>query len=127
MFTRDEIAYKVANDINYIPDISELKILGDDFSIGRSPIFSLKIQDSYQSRYDDLLEKSSFDPIIGCGELFSQLREGKCTTYKEDRLFFVAYELSKFNILFDLDGFEYRNKLNEKLSIIQNLLSKSKE
>lgn len=122
MNERNEIAQRVLNDINYIPSLDELRILGHDFSIGASPVFTLTLHSNFQSTYEAQYKLISKNCIHGTSELYSQLLSGKCDTYSEERLFFVAYELSKYNITFDLSGFEYRNKLNKKFAEIDRLI-----
>lgn len=128
MSDKENILYKLKNDLNYIPTLSDLKLVGEIFTIGEAPIFKIRLQDLKDKKLISNIEKeaSNIRPG-GLLELYQQLElYGECSSYSEANIYYVCYTLANNNIIFDLEGFKYRNKLFKKAEKIRKLLKELK-
>lgn len=122
---RKEILYKIQNDIDFIPTIEEIELIGtSQFSIGSTPIFKLNLMDQQdKTKINDIKKATSGNVPEGLHELYNQLEaQGYCESYSDSKIFYLAYILAEAKIDINIEGLEYRNKLKVKSNAIQRVL-----
>lgn len=123
---KEEILNKIQSDVEYIPTLEELKLIGKNFSLGESPIFKLILMDSADKKLINGIEKETKkERPGGLMELFQCLEvHGYCRSYKDSRIFYLAYILAEKGIEVNIEGLEYRNKLYKQIKAINELIDK---
>lgn len=123
---KEFIVAKIENDVNYIPTLEELRLVGTNFTVGEATIFKLILKNIEDKKViPSIKEKTKNTRPYGLYELYDQLEVlGYCKSYSDTNIFYVAYTLAVEEITVTLKGFDYRDQLEKKIKAIQELLKK---
>lgn len=121
---KQEILNKIDTDMDYIPSLDEYRLIAnDDFTIGEAPIFTLTLSDmNCLSKIADIEKETRDNRPEDLYELYSQLSAyGYCKSYREDRIYYIAYTLAQKKINFEISGMEYKMQLDKKRRALTDL------
>ncbi len=140
MHMEDTIEYKITHteefilnntkfNIDFIPTFEEYQLLVEKghtqdstFNIGVPPLFILNIpDDTDKNAIAQIKALTQDDRIDGLDVMFDRLFESNTTdSYDEYKIYYMAFLLLSNGIEVNLQGQNYRNKLNNKKKVIRS-------